>query len=99
MGADAELTSTGKAPGAAELELATGAATGTHYAIELLAVDSAGARPVAKVADAAPDANGAVHLFVSLNAAALPPGPYLLRLSPADAGAPIEYSIAVRPPR
>jgi anti-sigma factor RsiW len=97
VGADAELTSSGKSPGAAELELATGAETGTHYAIELLAIDSAGARAVAKVPDAATDAAGAVHVFVSLDA--LPPGPYLLRLSPADAGAPIEYSIALRPPR
>jgi hypothetical protein len=97
MGADAELTSTGKAPGAAELELSTGAASGSHYAVELLAVDSAGARPVATLPDAATDASGAVHLFVSLSA--LPPGPYLLRLSPADADAPIEYSIAVRPAR
>ena len=46
MGADAELDSTGKSPGAAELELSTGAPPGSHYAIELLAVDSAGARPV-----------------------------------------------------
>jgi hypothetical protein len=93
MGADVELTSTGKAPGAAELELVTGGATGTHYAIELIAVDSPGSPAVAKIPDAATDAAGAVHLFVSLNA--LPPGPYLLRLSPADAGAPIEYTIAV----
>lgn len=97
MGADAQLTSTGKSPGAAELELATGAATGTHYSIELLAADSAGARAVAKVPDVATDAAGAVHLFVSLSA--LPPGLYLLRLSPADAGPPIEYSIALRPAR
>jgi len=97
MGADAELTSSGKSPGAAELELATGADAGTHYAIELLAVDSAGARPVAKLPDAATDASGAVHVFVSLQA--LPPGPYLLRLSPAGASAPIEYSIALRPAR
>ena len=97
MGADAELTSTGKSPGAAELELATGGAAGTHYNVELFAVDSAGARPVAKLPDATTDATGAVHLFVSLSA--LPPGPYLLRLSMAGADAPIEYSIAVRPAR
>ena len=95
IGLDADLTSTGKSPGAAELELATGAAAGTTYAIELLAVDSAGARSVAKVPTAATDAAGAVHVFVSLNA--LPPGPYLLRLTPADAGAPIEYTLALRP--
>ena len=97
MGADAELTSTGRSPGAAELELATGGAAGSHYAVELLAADSVGARSVAKLPDAATDSNGAVHLFISLNA--VPPGPYLLRLSPADPGAPIEYSIAMRPPR
>jgi len=97
MGADAELTASVTAPGAAELELSTGAPAGTHYAIELLAVDSAGARAMAKVPDAATDAQGAVHLFVSLHG--LPPGPYLLRLTPADAGPPIEYSIAVRPAR
>jgi anti-sigma factor RsiW len=97
MGADAELTASLDAPGAAELELSTGAAAGTHYAIELLAVDSTGARVVAKVPDTATDASGAVHVFVSLHA--LPAGPYLLRMSPADAGAPIEYSIALRPSR
>ena len=95
MGFDAELTSTGKSPGAAELELATRGVPGTHYAIELLAADSAGAPPVAKVPDAVTDAAGAVHVFVSLSA--LPPGSYLLRLS-AGADAPIEYLIAVRPP-
>jgi anti-sigma factor RsiW len=95
VGTDAELTSSGQSPGAAELELATGAETGTHYAIELLAVESASARPVARVPDAATDAAGAVHVFVSLDA--LPPGHYLLRLSPAAAGAPIEYLIALRP--
>lgn len=95
MGPDAELSSSGKAPGAAELELATGAAAGTHYAVELLAIDSAGARTVAKVPDVATDEAGAAHLFVALHA--LAPGPYLLRLSSADAGGPIEYSIALRP--
>src|SRR4051812_29352244 len=46
MGVDAELDSTGKSPGAAELELSTGAPPGSHYAIELLAADSASAPPV-----------------------------------------------------
>lgn len=97
MGPDAELTSSGKAAGAAELELATGGEPGTHYAAELLAVDSAGARSVAKVPDVVTDASGVARMFVSLHA--LAPGPYLLRLSPADASAPIEYSIALRPAR
>jgi anti-sigma factor RsiW len=97
MGADAELTSTGKSPGAAELELTTGGAAGAHYSVELLAVDSVGARAVATLPDAASDAGGALHLFVSLDR--LAPGPYLLRLSPADAGPPVEYSIALRPAR
>ena len=97
MGVDAELDSTGKSPGAAELELSTGAPPGSHYAIELLAADSASAPPVATLPDAAADARGAVHLFVSLHA--MPAGRYLLRLSPTDAGAPIEYLIAVKPAR
>jgi len=97
MGFDAELTSSGKSAGAAELELATGAGTVTHYAVDLLAVDSAGAPSVAKVPDVVTDATGTVRVFVSLHA--LAPGRYLLRLSPADAGAPIEYLIALRPPQ
>jgi hypothetical protein len=97
MGADAELTSSGRSPGAAELELATGGAAGTRYAVELLAVDSAGARAVAKLPGAITDDVGALHLFVALHA--LPPGPYLLRLTPAGAGDPIEYSIALRAAR
>jgi hypothetical protein len=91
IGADAELSA---APGAAELELATGGTAGAHFSIELLAIDSAGARPIAKLPDAMTDASGAVHLFVSLHA--VKPGPYLLRLTPADGGAPVEYSIAMR---
>jgi anti-sigma factor RsiW len=95
MGADAELTSSGKAPGAAELELATGGVAGTPYLVELLAIDSAGARAVSKLPAAKTDASGAVHVFVSLQA--LAPGPYLLRLTPPDASGAIEYSIALRP--
>jgi anti-sigma factor RsiW len=94
MGADAELNASVVAPGAAELELATGAAAGTHYSVDLLAIDSAGAHPVARLPDATTDAAGAMHLFVALHA--VKPGPYLLRLAPADGGAPVEYSIAVR---
>jgi hypothetical protein len=97
MGADAELDATVNAPGAAELELSTGGAGGTHYSVELLALDSVGARPMAKLPDAATDDSGALRLFVSLQA--VKPGPYLLRLTPADGGAPVEYSIAVRPVR
>lgn len=97
MGADAELTSSGKQAGAAELELATGGAAGTPYAVELLAIDSAGARAVSTVTGAKTDASGAVHVFVSLQA--LAPGPYLLRLTPPDESAAIEYSIALRPAR
>jgi anti-sigma factor RsiW len=97
MGADAELTASVAEPGAAELELATGAVAGTHYAIELLAVDSVGARAVAHVPDVATDSSGAVHVFMTLHA--LAPGPYLLRLTPPDGSAPIEYSIALRPAR
>jgi anti-sigma factor RsiW len=96
LGADAELES-GKAPGAAELELATGDAAQTHYSVELLAIDSSGAKAVAKLPDAATDGSGAMHLFVSLQA--VKPGPYLLRLTPAGGGTPVEYSIAVRPAR
>jgi hypothetical protein len=87
----------GNAPGAAELELATGDAAQTHYSAELLAIDSVGARPVVKLPDVATDDTGAMHLFVSLHA--VKPGPYLLRLTPASGGAPVEYSIAVRPAR
>ena len=97
MGADAELTASVIAPGAAELELATGDAAQTHFSVELLAVDSAGARPVAKLPDAATDETGAMHLFIALHV--VKPGPYLLRLTPADGGAPVEYAIAVRPVR
>lgn len=52
-------------------------------------------RVVAKLPDAATDSAGAVRLFVSLHG--VPPGNYLLRLTPADAGGPIEYSIWMRP--
>jgi anti-sigma factor RsiW len=95
MGADAELNASAVAPGAAELELATGDAARTHYSVELLAIDSAGARAVAKLPDAAADDAGILHLFVSLHA--VKPGPYLLRLTPTGDGTPVEYSIAVRP--
>ena len=94
MGADAELTASVTAPGAAELELSTGAEAGTHYAVELLAVDST-PRVVAKLPDAATDSAGALRLFVSLHG--VPPGNYLLRLTPADAGGPIEYAITMKP--
>jgi len=97
MGLDAELESSGAAPGAAVLELATGGEAGTHYSIELLAIDSAGARPVAKLPDAATNDSGAMHLFVSLQA--VKPGRYLLRLTPAGSGTPVEYLIGVRPAR
>jgi anti-sigma factor RsiW len=95
IGADAELASSGKTPGAAELELATGGAAGTPYGVELLAVDSTGARAVSNLVGAKTDTSGAVHVFVSLQA--LAPGPYLLRLTPPDDSAAIEYTIAVRP--
>lgn len=95
-GFDAELASTGKSPGAADLELVTGGAAGTHYAVDLLAVDSAGPRSIATVPDVVTDAKGTLHVFVSLSA--VPPGPYLLRLT-AGADAPIEYSIMVGPGR
>lgn len=97
MGADAELTSSGKAPGAAELELATGGDAGASYSVELLSVDDHGARAVSRVPAIATDATGAVHVFVALHA--LSPGPYLLRLTPNGPGVPVEYSIALRPAR
>lgn len=97
MGADAELNASVVAPGAAELELATGDAARTHYSIELLAIDSAGARAVAQLPDAVADDAGTLHLFVALHA--VKPGPYLLRLTPTGDGTPVEYSIAVRPAR
>lgn len=92
MGPDAELESTGTKPAAAELEIATGAAPGTRYTAELLA---SGGATVGTAGKLAADADGVVNLFLSLHA--LPPGAYLLRLTPADASAPLEYSLAVRP--
>ncbi|HTU65244.1 MAG TPA: hypothetical protein VMF52_04805 [Steroidobacteraceae bacterium] len=95
VGADAELFSSGTEQGAAELELAAGP-PGTRYAVELLAIDVNGARPVANLSTTA-NSRGVVRLFTSLHG--LAPGPYLLRLTPADAAPPLEYSLAVRPPR
>lgn len=91
IGADAELVS-GKEPGAAELELVTGTA-GTPYRAELISIDVNGARPVGTL-DVTANSRGVVRLFASLHA--LLPGPYLLRLTPADGTPPIEYSLAVR---
>lgn len=93
VGADAELTSAGAAQGAAELELDMGADGGT-YDVELLAAGAAGV-PLARIADVAADAGGIVRLYLSLHE--LEPGAYLLRLTPKDAAAPVEYSLRVRP--
>ena len=95
MGADAELESSGSKPAAAELEIATGAAPGTAYSAELIAVRAGGGSPVGTAGKLAANADGVVSLFLALHA--LPPGAYLLRLTPADASAPLEYSLAVRP--
>jgi anti-sigma factor RsiW len=95
VGADAELTSSGAAQGAAQLEFSTGGLPGGPYVAELLAVDAGGARSLGRVEDAVANSEGVVRLYLSLHA--LDSGAYLLRLSPPDGGAPIEYSLRVRP--
>ena len=95
MGADVELTSSGSAQGAAELEFATGGPAGGPYIAELIPAVTGDTRPVARVTDAVANADGVVRLYISLHA--LEPGAYLLRFTPPDAAAPIEYSVRVRP--
>jgi anti-sigma factor RsiW len=101
MGADAELVSSGAESGAAQLELATGGRAAATYAIELLTLDADGARTVASIPAIAADEAGVVRLYISLQGMSrhgLAPGDYLLRLTPTDASAPVEYSLALRPP-
>jgi anti-sigma factor RsiW len=93
MGADVVLESPGTTPGAADLEIATGAVPGAHFSAELLAA-RAGGGTLGSATGLAANADGVVHLFLSLQP--LPAGVYLLRLTPAGAGAPLEYSVAIR---
>lgn len=94
MGADVEVTSSGTAQGAAELEFATGGPPGGPYIAELIAANGAGTQPLARVGDAVANADGVVRLYLSLHA--LEPGAYLLRFTPPGGGDPIEYSLRVR---
>jgi anti-sigma factor RsiW len=94
MGADVEVTSSGTAQGAAELEFATGGPPGGPYIAELIAANDAGTKPLARVADAVANADGVVRLYLSLHA--LEPGAYLLRFTPPGGADPIEYSLRVR---